>query len=192
MDSVVNSGVRGDVRRIVAVDDCGNIIIPMIVQGQIYGGPTQGLGPALHEEVPYDEDGNNMAGSSMDYLVPTAVETPPWETGHTVTPSPHHPLGAKGVGESATVGALSMAGDRECGGGCVGAPGGDAYGYSDYDGSGLGGVEGEGGGRVRAWGRGRSARRVASVRWWRRRGEWGGRVSVAMVVGAWRVKGVGG
>jgi len=68
-------------------------------------GLTQGLGPALYEEIPYDEDGNNLAGSFMDYLVPTAVETPAWETGHTVTPSPHHPLGAKGVGESATVGA---------------------------------------------------------------------------------------
>ena len=93
------------VRRFVAVDDCGNIINPMIVQGQIHGGLTQGLGPALYEEMTYDEDGNNMAGSFMDYLVPTAVETPAWETGHTITPSPHHPLGAKGVGESATVGA---------------------------------------------------------------------------------------
>ena len=93
------------VRRFVAVDDCGSIINPMIVQGQIHGGLTQGLGPALYAEIPYDEDGNNLAGSFMDYLVPTAVETPAWETGHTVTPSPHHPLGAKGVGESATVGA---------------------------------------------------------------------------------------
>ena len=93
------------VRRFVAVDDCGNIINPMIVQGQIHGGLTQGLGPALYEEMTYDEDGNNQAGSFMDYLVPTAVETPAWETGHTITPSPHHPLGAKGVGESATVGA---------------------------------------------------------------------------------------
>ena len=92
-------------RRFVAVDDCGNIINPMIVQGQIHGGLTQGLGPALCAEIPYDEDGNNLAGSFMDYLVPTAVETPAWETGHTVTPSPHHPLGAKGVGELATVGA---------------------------------------------------------------------------------------
>ena len=93
------------VRRFVAVDDCGNIINPMIVEGQIHGGLTQGLGPALFEEIPYDEDGNNLAGSFMDYLVPTAVETPAWETANTVTPSPHHPLGAKGVGESATVGA---------------------------------------------------------------------------------------
>ena len=94
-----------DVKRFVAVDDCGAIINPMIVQGQVHGGLTQGLGPALYEEIPYDEDGNNLAGSFMDYLVPTAVETPAWETAHTITPSPHHPLGAKGVGESATVGA---------------------------------------------------------------------------------------
>jgi carbon-monoxide dehydrogenase large subunit len=93
------------VRRFVAVDDCGNIINPMIVQGQIHGGLTQGLAPALFEEIQYDEDGNNLAGSFMDYLVPTAMEVPAWETDHTVTPSPHHPLGAKGVGESATVGA---------------------------------------------------------------------------------------
>ena len=93
------------VRRFVAVDDCGNIINPMIVQGQIHGGLTQGIGPALYEEMTYDEDGNNLAGSFMDYLIPTSMETPAWETGHTITPSPDHPLGAKGVGESATVGA---------------------------------------------------------------------------------------
>ncbi len=93
------------VRRFVAVDDCGNIINPMIVEGQIHGGLTQGLAPALFEEMSYDENGNNLAGSFMDYLLPTAVETPHWETDKTVTPCPHHPLGAKGVGESATVGA---------------------------------------------------------------------------------------
>ncbi len=93
------------VRRFVAVDDCGNIINPMIVDGQIHGGLTMGLAPALYEEIPYDENGNNMAGTFLDYLVPTAVEVPSWETGKTITPSPHHPIGAKGVGESATVGA---------------------------------------------------------------------------------------
>ncbi len=93
------------VRRFVAVDDCGNIINPMIVDGQIHGGLTMGLAPALYEEIRYDEAGNMQGGSFMDYLVPTAVETPRWETAKTVTPSPHHPLGAKGVGESATVGA---------------------------------------------------------------------------------------
>ena len=93
------------VRHFLTVDDCGNIINPMIVQGQIHGGFTQGIGPALFEEMTYDKDGNNLAGSFMDYLIPTSMETPAWETGHTITPSPHHPLGAKGVGESATVGA---------------------------------------------------------------------------------------
>ncbi len=93
------------IRRFVAIDDCGNIINPMIVQGQIHGGLTMGMAPALLEEISYDENGNIQGGSFMDYLVPTAMETPKWETDHTVTPSPHHPLGAKGVGESATVGA---------------------------------------------------------------------------------------
>jgi carbon-monoxide dehydrogenase large subunit len=93
------------VRRFVAVDDCGNRINPMIVEGQIHGGLTMGLAPALYEEIVYDEQGNNLTGSFADYLLPTAVETPAWETGETVTPSPHHPLGAKGVGESASVGA---------------------------------------------------------------------------------------
>jgi carbon-monoxide dehydrogenase large subunit len=93
------------IRRFVAVDDCGNIINPMIVDGQIHGGLTMGLAPALYEEISYDELGNNLAGTFMDYLLPTAVETPAWELEKTVTPSPHHPIGAKGVGESATVGA---------------------------------------------------------------------------------------
>jgi carbon-monoxide dehydrogenase large subunit len=93
------------IRRFVAVDDCGNIINPMIVEGQIHGGLTMGLAPALYEEIAYDEYGNILGGSFIDYLLPTAVETPQWETDKTCTPSPHHPLGAKGVGESATVGA---------------------------------------------------------------------------------------
>ncbi len=93
------------VRRFVAVDDCGVIINPMIVEGQIHGGLTMGFAPAMMEEIPYDAEGNNRAGSFLEYLLPTAVETPKWETGKTTTPSPHHPFGAKGVGESATVGA---------------------------------------------------------------------------------------
>jgi carbon-monoxide dehydrogenase large subunit len=93
------------VRRFLAIDDCGNIINPMIVDGQIHGGLSMGLAPALFEEISYDENGNISGGSFMDYLVPTAMETPNWETGKTITPCPHHPLGAKGVGESATVGA---------------------------------------------------------------------------------------
>ncbi|MBV8099661.1 MAG: carbon-monoxide dehydrogenase large subunit [Verrucomicrobia bacterium] len=92
------------VRRFVAVDDCGNIINPMIVEGQVHGGLTEGLAIAFMQEISYDESGNVQGGTFMDYLVPTAVETPRWETGHTCTPSPHHPFGAKGVGESPNVG----------------------------------------------------------------------------------------
>src|SRR3989442_10148703 len=77
----------------------------MIVEGQIHGGLTMGLAPALYEQINYDENGNIQGGSFMDYLLPTAMETPSWETAKTVTPSPHHPIGAKGVRESATVGA---------------------------------------------------------------------------------------
>ena len=93
------------VRRFVAVDDCGTIINPMIVEGQIHGGLTMGFAAAMLEEISYDENGNAWGGTFMDYLLPTAVETPKWETAKTTTPSPHHPIGAKGVGESATVGA---------------------------------------------------------------------------------------
>jgi carbon-monoxide dehydrogenase large subunit len=92
------------VRRFVAVDDCGVRINPMIVEGQVHGGLTDGVGIALMEMVSFDEEGNCLSASLMDYLIPTAVEVPEWETDFTVTPSPHHPLGAKGIGESATVG----------------------------------------------------------------------------------------
>ena len=92
------------VRRFIAVDDCGVRINPMIVEGQIHGGLADGIGMALMELVAFDEDGNHLGASFMDYLLPTAMECPTWELGETVTPSPHHPIGAKGVGESATVG----------------------------------------------------------------------------------------
>jgi carbon-monoxide dehydrogenase large subunit len=92
------------VRRFVAVDDCGVRINPMIVEGQIHGGLADGVGMALMEALTFDAEGNCLGGSFMDYLLPTAVECPSWELGETVTPSPHHPIGAKGVGESATVG----------------------------------------------------------------------------------------
>jgi len=92
------------VRRFVAVDDCGTRINPMIIEGQVHGGLTDGVGMALMEIIAFDEDGNCLGGSLMDYLIPTALEVPDWETGFTVTPSPHHPIGAKGIGESATVG----------------------------------------------------------------------------------------
>jgi aerobic carbon-monoxide dehydrogenase large subunit len=92
------------VRRVVAVDDCGVRINPMIVEGQIMGGLTEGFGMAAMQLITFDEEGNCIGSNFMDYLLPTSWETPPFELGETVTPSPHHPLGAKGVGESATVG----------------------------------------------------------------------------------------
>ena len=92
------------VRRFIAVDDCGTQINPMIIEGQVHGGLADGVGMALMQIIAFDEDGNCTSSSLMDYLIPTALETPDWETGHTVTPSPHHPIGAKGIGESATVG----------------------------------------------------------------------------------------
>jgi carbon-monoxide dehydrogenase large subunit len=90
--------------RVVAVDDCGVRINPMIVEGQIMGGLTEGYAMAAMELITFDEDGNCIGSNFMDYLIPTAWETPHFELHETVTPSPHHPIGAKGVGESATVG----------------------------------------------------------------------------------------
>jgi aerobic carbon-monoxide dehydrogenase large subunit len=92
------------VRRFLAVDDCGIVINPMIVEGQIHGGLTEGFAMAFMQEIKYDESGNNLNTNFTEYLVPTSLETPHWETGSTVTPSPHHPIGAKGVGESPNVG----------------------------------------------------------------------------------------
>ena len=92
------------VTKVVAVDDCGVRINPMIVEGQIHGGLTEGFGTAAMELITFDEAGNCIGSTFLDYLLPTAWETPPFELYATVTPSPHHPIGAKGVGESATVG----------------------------------------------------------------------------------------
>ncbi len=93
-----------DIRKFHALDDCGNRINPMIVEGQVHGGVAQGIGTAMMEHVTYDDSGNVTAGDFMNYLLPTAMEIPEMETDYTVTPSPHHPIGAKGVGESPTVG----------------------------------------------------------------------------------------
>ena len=92
------------VRRFIAVDDCGVRINPMVVDGQIHGGLAEGIGIALMEVLTFDEEGNCLNSSFMDYLIPTALECPDFELGETVTPCPHHPLGAKGVGESPNVG----------------------------------------------------------------------------------------
>jgi carbon-monoxide dehydrogenase large subunit len=92
------------VRRFIAVDDCGVRINPMIVEGQVHRGLADGIGIALMQSIVFDESGNCLSGSFMDYLLPTSLECPSPELGETVTPSPHHPVGAKGIGESATVG----------------------------------------------------------------------------------------
>lgn len=94
------------VRRFYALDDCGTRINPMIIEGQIHGGLTEGFAVAMGQELPFDEDGNALGNTFMDYFIPTAVETPHWETDYTVTPSPHHPIGAKGVAESPHVGSI--------------------------------------------------------------------------------------
>ncbi len=84
----------------VAVDDCGVRINPMIVEGQITGGLTEGFAKANMQWITFDEDGNCIGSNFLDYMIPTAWETPRFRLGQTVTPSPHHPIGAKGVGES--------------------------------------------------------------------------------------------
>ncbi|OGG56885.1 MAG: carbon monoxide dehydrogenase [Candidatus Handelsmanbacteria bacterium RIFCSPLOWO2_12_FULL_64_10] len=93
-----------EVKRYVAVDDCGQVINPMIVEGQIHGGIAQGLGQALYEEVVYDENGQMLTGSLMDYALPKAHNFPKFELASTVTPTPVNPLGVKGVGEAGTIG----------------------------------------------------------------------------------------
>ncbi len=92
-------------RRYVAVDDCGNQINPLIVDGQVHGGVAQGIAQALWEEAVYDDDGNLLTSTLVDYLVPSAAELPSYVTDHTVTPSPTNLLGVKGIGEAGTIAA---------------------------------------------------------------------------------------
>jgi len=94
------------VRRFYALDDCGTRINPMVIEGQIHGGLTEAFAVAMGQQMPFDENGNHLGNTLMDYFLPTAVETPHWETDHTVTPCPHHPCGAKGVAESPHVGGI--------------------------------------------------------------------------------------
>ncbi|HMA14932.1 MAG TPA: molybdopterin cofactor-binding domain-containing protein, partial [Kiloniellaceae bacterium] len=105
VDIDADTGVT-KIRKFYALDDCGTRINPMIIEGQVHGGLTEAFGIAMGQEIKYDEAGNVMGASLMDFFVPTAVETPVWETDFTVTPSPHHPIGAKGVGESPNVGGV--------------------------------------------------------------------------------------
>jgi carbon-monoxide dehydrogenase large subunit len=92
-----------DLKRYVAVDDCGNQINPLVVQGQIHGGIAQGVAQALYEHGVYDDNGQLVTGTLMDYAIPTAAMLPRFELDHTVTPSPVNPMGVKGAGEAGTI-----------------------------------------------------------------------------------------
>jgi carbon-monoxide dehydrogenase large subunit len=93
-----------DLLRYITVDDCGNVISPMIVAGQVHGGLAQGIGQALFEEARYDEAGNLLTGTLIDYPIPTAADLPSFELGHTTTPTDVNPMGVKGIGEAGTIG----------------------------------------------------------------------------------------
>ena len=90
--------------RYVAVDDCGKQISPLLVDGQVHGGLAQGIAQALFEEIVYDENGQLVTGTLMDYAMPKSISLPMFENDRTETPSPLNPLGAKGIGELATIG----------------------------------------------------------------------------------------
>jgi carbon-monoxide dehydrogenase large subunit len=96
---------RVTITRFVAVDDCGRVINPLLVDGQVHGGIAQGIGQALYEHMTYDEDGQPLSASLMDYAVPGAAQLPAIETDRVESPSPVNPLGVKGVGESGAIGA---------------------------------------------------------------------------------------
>ena len=105
MEIDVDTGEH-EVRQFYALDDCGTRINPMVIEGQVHGGLTEALAIAMGQEIAYDEIGNCKTGTLMDFFLPTAVETPHYTTDFTETPSPHHPIGAKGVGESPNVGGV--------------------------------------------------------------------------------------
>ena len=118
------------VRRFIAVDDCGNIINPMIVEGQIHGGLTEGLAIAFMQLISYDESGNVQGGNFMDYLVPTAVETPHWETGkdlHALAASSHRRQGRRRIAQRRFARGL-----RQRGGGCALAPRRHPHRHADH------------------------------------------------------------
>ena len=105
MEVDVDTGEH-EIRQFYALDDCGTRINPMVIEGQVHGGLTEALAIAMGQEIAYDEMGNCKTGTLMDFFLPTAWETPNYTTDHTETPSPHHPIGAKGVGESPNVGGV--------------------------------------------------------------------------------------
>ena len=105
VDIDVDTG-ETEIRSFYALDDCGTRINPMVIEGQVHGGLTEALAIAMGQEIAYDDLGNVKTGTLMDFFLPTAVETPHYTTDWTETPSPHHPIGAKGVGESPNVGGV--------------------------------------------------------------------------------------
>ncbi|HKZ69811.1 MAG TPA: xanthine dehydrogenase family protein molybdopterin-binding subunit [Anaerolineales bacterium] len=92
-----------EIKKYVVVHDCGTVINPLILEGQVQGGVAQGIGNAFYEQLIYDENGQLLTGTFMDYLLPTALDVPNVETGHVVTPSPLNPLGIKGAGEAGAI-----------------------------------------------------------------------------------------
>jgi carbon-monoxide dehydrogenase large subunit len=112
-----------EITRYIAVDDCGNLVNPMIVNGQVHGGVAQSIGQALYEGAVYDDDGVLLTSSMVDYIIPSAVEVPLIETHHTITPSPVNPLGVKGIGEAGTIAATPALVGAVC----------DAVGAADLD-----------------------------------------------------------
>jgi CO/xanthine dehydrogenase Mo-binding subunit len=92
-----------DIKRYVVVHDCGTMINPLLVEGQIHGGVAHGIGNAFYEQLVYDDQGQLLNASLMDYLLPTATDVPPIETDHRETPSPFNPVGLKGVGEAGCI-----------------------------------------------------------------------------------------
>ncbi len=112
-----------EIVRYIAVDDCGNLVNPMIVDGQVHGGIAQSIGQALYEGAVYDDDGQLMTSTMVDYIIPSAVEIPYMETHHTVTPTPVNPMGVKGIGEAGTIAASPAVVGAVC----------DAVGVPDID-----------------------------------------------------------
>ncbi|HUZ84810.1 MAG TPA: molybdopterin cofactor-binding domain-containing protein, partial [Gaiellales bacterium] len=112
-----------EIVRYLAVDDCGNVVNPMIVDGQVHGGVAHSIAQALYEQVVYDGDGQCLTTTLIDYLMPSAAEIPAIETAHTVTPSPTNPMGVKGIGEAGTIAATAAVVGAVC----------DAVGARDLD-----------------------------------------------------------
>ena len=128
-----------NVLRYVAVDDVGKVINPLIVDGQIHGGIAQGLAQALYEGAVYDENGQLLTGSLMDYAIPKADMVPNYELDRTVTPSPTNPMGVKGAGEAGTI--ASAASSLQCGGRRTIASGHPSPRYAIHGRAGLAGYQ---------------------------------------------------